>query len=379
VTSKQSVRLIFSIVFSTMPLLGPATSNGGEASTRLSRLLSGPKRLLRKCKTVSSGVFRSKEEEKEATSVDDEFSNGDFAPHPIPDFVSVLPLTMSNDSMSVLPLNLSNDPIQVFLDNGDWINLKALVESDPEVCRQSVSMMFQGRRITCLPLHAVFEGRCDNLSLIECLLEAYPEALLSKEEEGGRLPLHMAAIRGAPTAVMRYLVQASPQSLQMADRQGNLPLHHAVTYSSEAVVELLANLSPDACQHANTKARLPLHLLCARQWDQDSLSLSLIRTILHHNARAAGKQERQGRLPLHLACEQGYPRLDVVELLVESFPAGLWCAETQCGRTPLATYKLMNSSGSCDHEILLKVLGDTTNREMPKKSLICKLFRNKSI
>jgi hypothetical protein len=69
--------------------------------------------------------------------------------------------------------------------------------------------MFQGRRITCLPLHAVFECRCDDLSPIECLLEAYPEALLSKEEEGS-LPLHMAAIRGASTAVLRYLVHASP-------------------------------------------------------------------------------------------------------------------------------------------------------------------------
>jgi hypothetical protein len=356
-----------------MPLFYPASSNGNEASTRLLLLFSGPKQLILKCtatpKTVSSEFFRSKEEEKETTSVDDEFSIEDIASHPIPEVVFV----------PTLPLNMSNDTIQVFLDNGDWSNLKDLVESDPEVCRQSVSMMFQGRRITCLPLHAVFECRCDDLSLIECLLKAYPEALLSKEEEGGRLPLHMAAIRGAPTDIMRHLVHASPQSLQMADLQGNLPLHHAVTYSSEAVVELLANLSPDACQHANTKARLPLHLLCARQWDQDSLSLSLIQTILHHNVRAAGRQERQGRLPLHLACEQGYPRRDIVELLVESFPAGLLYAETQCGRTPLATYKLMNSSGACDHEILLKVLGDKTNREKPKRGLIRKLFRNRSI
>jgi hypothetical protein len=57
-------------------------------------------------------------------------------------------------------------------------------------------MMFQGRRITCLPLHAVFECRCDDLSPIECLLEAYPEALLSKEEEGSVTLAHGCHSRG---------------------------------------------------------------------------------------------------------------------------------------------------------------------------------------
>jgi ankyrin repeat protein len=176
------------------------------------------------------------------------------------------------------------------------------------------------------------------------------------------------------------MVEASPQSLKMADRQGNLPLHYAVMYSSEAVVELLADLSPDACQHANAKARLPLHLLCARHWDQDSLSLALIRTILRHNTGAVRKQERQGRLPLHLACEQGHPRRDIVELLVESFPAGLLCAETQSGRTPLTTYAFMTASGSHDNEILLKILGDKTKLEKSKNGLIIRLmFRTRTI
>jgi hypothetical protein len=56
--------------------------------------------------------------------------------------------------------------------------------------------MFQGRRITCLPLHAVFECRCDDLSPIECLLEAYPEALLSKEEGGSVTLTHGCHSRG---------------------------------------------------------------------------------------------------------------------------------------------------------------------------------------
>jgi hypothetical protein len=83
--------------------------------------------------------------------------------------------------------------------------------------------------------------------------------------------------------------------------------------------------------------------------------ISLIRTILHHNVRADNETKSDKGACLHLALNKVSPS-GYRGTLVESFPAGLLYAETQCGRTPLATYKMMNSSGSIDHEILLKVL-----------------------
>jgi hypothetical protein len=338
-----------------MPPFEPASSNGGEASTTSSLTLP-----------ISSW---SKEEEKETTSATDkdEFSIGDFAHHPIPKVV-------------FLVLNMPKEPLQAFLGNRDWSNLTALVKENPEVCRERVSMMFQGREITCLPLHAVFERPGADLSVIECLLAAFPEALLSKDEEGDRLPLHMAAMKGASVAVVRYMVEALPQSLQTADREGNLPLHYAAMYSCAAVIQLMADLSPSACQHANNRARLPLHLLCARFWDQDSLSLSLIMNILRHNPGAVRLPERQGRLPLHLACEQGRPRQDIVELLVNSFPAGLLCEEVVSGRTPLVICEWMKAFGMRENELVLNFLRDKTNQEKPKKnSFLGKLFSNRNL
>jgi hypothetical protein len=367
------VSTLFDEAYLTMSLFETSSSNGGEASATLPLprpipkpppLKHGEQLLLMRIVVPKNAPFKygqafscwikEEEEDKETTSAtdDDEYSFGDFALHPIPKFVSVR------------ALNVEKKPLQAFIDNRDWSNLKALVKRSPEVCRQSVSMLFQGRRITCLPLHAVFERPGANLSVIYCLLTAFPGALISKDDEGDRLPLHMAAIKGASADVVRFMIEASPLSLQTADREGNLPLHYAAMYSSAAVVKLMADLSPDACQHANNRIRMPLHLVCARIWDQDSLTLSMIMNIIRHNPGALRLPEGQGRLPLHLACEQGRPRHDIVKLLVTSFPAGLLCEEVESGRTPLAICDLMNSSGLRENELVLAFL---RNQEMSKK------------
>jgi hypothetical protein len=107
--------------------------------------------------------------------------------------------------------------------------------------------------------------------------------------------------RGASVDVVRYMVEALPQSLQTADSEGNLPLHYAAMYSGAAVVKLMADNSSDACQHANNRIRLPLYLVCARIWDQDSLALSMIMNIKRHNPVAFRLSERQGRYSFRIA------------------------------------------------------------------------------
>jgi ankyrin repeat protein len=193
------------------------------------------------------------------------------------------------------------------------------------------------------------------------------------------LPLHMAAMRGASIDVVRCMVEALPQCLQIADREGNLSLHCAAMYSCAAVVKLMADISPDACQHANARARLPLHLLFARIWDQDSLALSLIMNVILHNPGALRLPEWQGRLPLHLACEQGHPRQDIVKLLVNSFSAGLLYKEENAGRTPLVICEWMKSTGFRENEVVLAFLRKKTKQEKPKKNgFLGKLFNRRN-
>jgi hypothetical protein len=61
--------------------------------------------------------------------------------------------------------------------------------SSPPKCKHAVSGAENH-----VPLHAVFERPCADLSIIDCLLRRF-RSLLSKDEECDR-PLHMAAMKG---------------------------------------------------------------------------------------------------------------------------------------------------------------------------------------
>jgi hypothetical protein len=216
---------------------------------------------------------------------------------------------------------------------------------------------------------------------VDCLVTTYPGSLMRKEEGGDRLPLHMAILKGASLAVIRYLLEALPQALEKADCEGNLPLHYAAMYSSEQIIRLVADRYPAACRHANVKERMPLHLLCARNWDHqdyDLISLNQIHCIFTSWPAAVQHADRNGCLPLHVACSQPQPRWDVLNLLIEAFAAGLLHKDDE-ERVPLqicrriASSVLATSSPTTstspfcrDNDVVLAYLRDKTNQEKRK-------------
>jgi hypothetical protein len=279
--------------------------------------------------------------------------------------------------------------IQPLITNCEWKKLTCLIEIDPDVCRLSVHMVVMGENVTCLPLHAAVGRWGAGLPVIDCLVTAHPAALLQKDKGGDRLPLHIALLKGASMAVIRYLMEALPVSLEKADCDGNLPLHYAAMYSSEKVIRLLADRSPAACRHANGKERMPLHLLCARNWDEDMLSLSIIDSILMRHPSAVQHADRTGCLPLHVACSQPSPRWDVLKLLVTTHTDSL-LHKNNAGHGPLQITRRITciaSSSSVsagfsafqshfnnnDNDVVLAYLRDKTN-QVKRKSLMEKIF-----
>jgi hypothetical protein len=223
------------------------------------------------------------------------------------------------------------------------------------------------------------------------LVTTYPGALMRKDEGGDRLPLHMAILKGASLAVIRYLLEALPQALEKADCEGNLPLHYATMYSSEGVIRLIADRYPAACRHANLKERMPLHLLCARNWDHqdyDLISLDQIHCIFTSYPAAVQHADRNGCLPLHVACSQPQPRWDVLNLLIEEFSAGLLHKDDE-ERVPLQICRRIASSASAtssptstatlptafcrDNDVVLAYLRDKTN-QVKRKQLRERIF-----
>ena len=56
------------------------------------------------------------------------------------------------------------------------------------------------------------------------MLKATPGAAREKDSKG-RLPLHLAAERGAKVVMVRELLAAHPQAAKVKDGEGKLPLH----------------------------------------------------------------------------------------------------------------------------------------------------------
>lgn len=69
---------------------------------------------------------------------------------------------------------------------------------------------------------------------------------LRSANKQGHLPLHIAALKGAPVAVMTSLIQGYTDALNSPDREGNTPLHLALIAGNiEAACQLLAVESLD--------------------------------------------------------------------------------------------------------------------------------------
>ncbi|CAB9527080.1 Ankyrin Repeat [Seminavis robusta] len=254
------------------------------------------------------------------------------------------------------------DLLQRSLRDEHWNRVEDLCEKDPSLARDRISMVCQGENSTCLPIHFAAGKKSTPVSTIDSLVTAHPGSLLAVESSGGRLALHIAVLKGASFAVVRYLCEAMPQTLGMADQEGNLPLHYAAMYSSDEIIQLLLKSHADGCNQANRSDRLPLHLLCARCWDRNAISMETVQAVLMEYPEALKCADRRGRLPLHVACSSQDPRADMIQLLVPAYPEAL-LARDQSKGTPLDLARKFSAGGG----VVVAYLQDCSNKERRKK------------
>jgi ankyrin repeat protein len=157
---------------------------------------------------------------------------------------------------------------------GGWLPLHLAAAcrggADPSVIRFLASMgpptalldkaNYQG----LTPLHlAVRSG--SQVEVIRCLVEAAPQGLAERGTNDGRLPLHVAAQRAAPSwssplEVIQYLVEEHPDALATKDDGGCLPAHVAAELGSMEVVTCLVGRRPQVLRERTNDGFLPLHI-----------------------------------------------------------------------------------------------------------------------
>lgn len=226
------------------------------------------------------------------------------------------------DEINDVELPLCKKSIAELMEQNSWVEVWRIIEKraidfpneavkEVEICLNS--HIFQGRI-----LHAVCHITDLNLSTLNALLTAFPKAATEQDIRYSRLPIHTACMKGLPLGIIYALIHAHRAGLQVNDHDGNLPLHHACSHSSNDVVLALIEACPEATQVNNNKQELPLHIACSR-WDASKL---VVDCLLSKFPEACQYGNIQGFLPIHSACMWRVP-VQVIELLVETNPRSI--------------------------------------------------------
>jgi hypothetical protein len=307
------------------------------------------------------------------------------------------------------------------VDHEKWERVINLVQDYPDLCKSTATICFQGEKIPCLILHCILMKKSVPVNVVDAVVTVHPAALAQGDGKCGRLPLHFAILRGASLAVLRYLCRAMPSTLAMPDAdERNVALHYAVQYAyDDATIRLILEFASSSlassssssrtnvCALMNKRDRLVLHILCSRccwEGDEDSqgstlqptsedaptstttnsnqqfvISIETVRAIVQEYPEACSVPDRNGRLALHLYCEQRHPRWDVLQVLVQAYPAGLLVKEYTRKMIPLQLLKQWQSK-SCksikhqqqqqqddDNDVVKLYLQECTAKERRKR------------
>ena len=256
-----------------------------------------------------------------------------------------------DDTADTIQYMLKLDPELINAENSDgWLPIhraaewgrvqiiELLLKFDPDSASKEMN-----DRSQWLPLHFA----CDdsNFCSIQVLYNAYPEAILARDEHGdtpldladsevnqqatdflqaqlvyarqahdeaamtsldddGWLPLHHALKNNAPLGSIKLMVRGNRAALQVADQNGVYPVHIACKFSSAKVVKYLVELAGDTLNNVDANKDSPLHYACRGG------SLNVLKYLLEANVPSVSDTNNDNKLAIHLLFECGEKTLD---------------------------------------------------------------------
>jgi ankyrin repeat protein len=211
-------------------------------------------------------------------------------------------------------------------------------------------------------LHRLLCNRnMENLSIIQLLVEAYPSALILKNDLGVT-PLHMACVRDEDLGVdlLVYLANWYNAVTDASDEDETLLHIICASYSNgEVFLECLQRLklSSESVLARDSHGWNPFHILCHRY-----APLPLCRALIDMCPESFLTMTGQGKYPLHLAVE-GFIKAKsnqelrphtcetLIRYLLEKFPRAVRI-EDDDGMTPLSIACEYNTSLSVIYEMV---------------------------
>jgi hypothetical protein len=139
-----------------------------------------------------------------------------------------------------------------------------------------------------LPIHLACAQNHVPVELIDQLLQAYPEGANAADPLDGSTPLHLVCRLGvmANVDIIRTILTYCPEACQKANRKGQLPIHQAILSNApHPVVECLVEHSPETITVADKEGMTPLDVAKVMYGERSDLYeiLTVVERFLNHS------------------------------------------------------------------------------------------------
>ena len=160
----------------------------------------------------------------------------------------------------------------------------------------------------------------------------------------GRLPIHLACDKCAPTRVIQWLIaqDENGQSIRSADKWGDLPIHTACSRRGYVtVIDMLLAADPETIVRRDLNGLLPLHMACRYNLPAEAIGLLLQPDT---DGQTLHSRAMNDQLPLHIAARCDAP-VDVLNVLLQADTTHTTILQTDsAGRIPLHIAFLRNAA-----------------------------------
>ena len=231
--------------------------------------------------------------------------------------------------LSLFPYNNSNDKEQNESTNmTTWLPLHFALAIDTSTSSYNTSNYLHDLNILLeeygsfafdeevSPLSIAVSLSNPNIEAVRLILDYRPDSV-SKKDEDGSLPFMHACANNDNIETIQYLYEIYPDAINMIDSYSCAAIHYAAYYGTPCVVQYLLQLSPQCIQLKEGNGALPLH--DAVQNQRNPLQTEeMVSILLQHCPIAAKQRDDLGAFPLHKAAKSA--TMDVVQLLYKEFP-----------------------------------------------------------
>ena len=194
------------------------------------------------------------------------------------------------------------------------------------VIRGGIYDTFTELYVKGLPLH-YYLSRDKNVDFdtVKMLVEAYPQSLLTFDEEWPCYPIHlvMSNRHYINLEIIEYLLELEPSTIRFVDGNNCTLLNHAC-YNEHLTLEiyqLIFNKCPPAIWVRDEGGSLPIHALSITKTTDEAASIEILRSMLDINPTFAREIDSSMYRPIDWAAY--IKSTDFCKVLIDAYPESL--------------------------------------------------------